>query len=363
MNAEPKYTMYGKRKVPAWWTYCLPRNQQNPYKDSDTLTLDKGCLSEFWHIHSSNKHPRPKGIQATEFAQKLVRDRFGGAFVTPVFGGTFGKWKARHIQEPDHLVYENAYLDEQGKIHIKNAKKYYNDVVNFMIDLLRQISANHLPSADYGDGEDFFPSRTDAEIIEDRKKAELRRENTALLKQKLQAMIDDESFLIGRIEFERVSFSARHSIDDGWFNEEFKFSVFTDQDTENTQINILVDFPRLPSCRHEKKDLSKAVRTCKMNYCFYLHYSRSRDAGHVTLPIPSEKIAEEVKAAVSEACNKAMKEYNEAHTEPEILQTSSGDRTRYPENIFLDNNIGNIELVYKLNAGVGTWRFGYMNIS
>lgn len=31
-------------------------------------------------------------------------------------------------REPEHLVYENAYIGEDGNIHIKDARKYYEDV-------------------------------------------------------------------------------------------------------------------------------------------------------------------------------------------------------------------------------------------
>jgi hypothetical protein len=30
-------------------------------------------------------------------------------------------------------VYENAYIGEDKNIHIKNAKKYYEDVIRFVI--------------------------------------------------------------------------------------------------------------------------------------------------------------------------------------------------------------------------------------
>lgn len=63
MYEEAKYTYYRKKKIPGWWIDYLP-NETNPYKKTDTLTIYTGCLAEYWHIHSSNKHPNPRGVEA-----------------------------------------------------------------------------------------------------------------------------------------------------------------------------------------------------------------------------------------------------------------------------------------------------------
>ena len=72
MNNERTYTYYRNRRVLGWWIDYLPE-EKNPYKASDTLTLQKGCLSDYWYIHSSNKHPNHRGVEACNFVHSLIR--------------------------------------------------------------------------------------------------------------------------------------------------------------------------------------------------------------------------------------------------------------------------------------------------
>ena len=116
MNNERTYTYYRNRRVPGWWIDYLPE-EKNPYKASDTLTLQKGCLSDYWYIHSSNKHPNYRGVEACNFVHSLIRERFGGVFLSNDYdyhrlGRSAGTLKTYH--EPEHLVYANAYIGEDG---------------------------------------------------------------------------------------------------------------------------------------------------------------------------------------------------------------------------------------------------------
>ena len=87
MNDNPKYVMYRNKRIPRWWKDYLP-DEKNPYKKEDTLTLEVGCLSDYWHIHSSNKHPNYKGADACNAIQEMVYYLFGGAFLSG--GGGYG---------------------------------------------------------------------------------------------------------------------------------------------------------------------------------------------------------------------------------------------------------------------------------
>ena len=48
-NETPKYFMYRNKRIPEWWKWYLP-NENNPYKKEDTLTLEKGCLCDYWQF-------------------------------------------------------------------------------------------------------------------------------------------------------------------------------------------------------------------------------------------------------------------------------------------------------------------------
>ena len=82
-NNEDKtnYVMYRNKRIPEWWIDYLP-DETNPYSHQDELILEQGCLSNYWHIHSSNKHPNFRGAEACNKVQEMVYLRFGGAFLT-----------------------------------------------------------------------------------------------------------------------------------------------------------------------------------------------------------------------------------------------------------------------------------------
>lgn len=46
MYENPKYVYYRNKKIPGWWEDYLPK-EQNPYKKTDTLTLEIGCLADY----------------------------------------------------------------------------------------------------------------------------------------------------------------------------------------------------------------------------------------------------------------------------------------------------------------------------
>ena len=156
MYKEQGYLIYRNKRIPAWWADYLPE-ENNPYKDTDTLTLEQGCLSDYWHIHSSNKHPNYRGAEACNFVHDMIYKRFGGVFLTPVYYTWGGRKGEDSYHEPEHLVYKNAYIGEDRKIHIKNAKQYYEDVVNFVQNVLREIAKNHYQSGNSFDAREFFP--------------------------------------------------------------------------------------------------------------------------------------------------------------------------------------------------------------
>lgn len=361
MYKETGYVQYRKKRVPAWWMDYLPE-EKNPYKENDTLTLQMGCLADYWHIHSSNKHPNFRGVQASNMVHEMVRERFGGAFLTAQYFHIGGRQGEKTYHEPEHLVYENAYLGEAEKIHIKNARQYYEDVVAFVLRVLQEISRNHMQSAGgYGDALMFFPNQTDGEMEESRRQQEERKKNTELLREKLQEEIQKEDFLIREFGYESVEFEASHDFEDGWFNEEFKFrNIVTNLDMENTGIKVIINLPRLFHASTEKKDLQKVNKKVKMDYCLYLERKGSADCSNITLPIPEDKVTDEVKAKINAACNQAMEEYNAGHMEVVEGMSSRLGYKYYPKNYFLDNLIGKLELVYRENAGAGTWRMRWM---
>ena len=180
MNDNPKYVMYRNKRIPRWWEDYLPE-EKNPYKKEDILTLEVGCLSDYWHIHSSNKHPNYKGAEACNAVQEMVYYHFGGAFLSG--GGGYGGQKGqKRYHEPEHLYYENAYL-EDGKIHIKDAWQYYEDVITFVLRVLQTVSSNHMQSGMDYDAKGFFPVglMTDAQVEEAQKANRLRKEKTKLV--------------------------------------------------------------------------------------------------------------------------------------------------------------------------------------
>lgn len=355
VNETSNYVMYRNRWIPRWWQDYLP-DERNPYKKEDTLTLMKGCLCDYWHIHSSNKHYNPKGSEACNAVQRMVYERFGGAFLSSPFRMGYGGHQGQIIyQEPEHLLYENAYLDD-GKIHIKNARQYYEDVISFVSTVLKTISSNHMQSGnDYG-ASAFFPSMTDSQIERAHLERQIRAEKTEIFKEECTQLINSLDFSIDEIEYSAVSFSAVYDFEVGWFNAEFSFhDLRTNIGKEVGTIKVLVEIPYLFKGKYEKKDLSKAIKTLELSYCLYL-CSKSEETSRVVLPVPSEKVSAEVKKKIQEACEQAMEEYNAGHMNAIENTNCTPTYRRYPPNFFLDNEIGKIALKYIFNVGADSWR-------
>ena len=359
MTETPKYIMYRNRRIPGWWQKYLPE-EKNPYKKEDTLTLIQGCLSDYWHIHSSNKHYNPKGSEACNAVQRMVYERFGGAFLSSPFGMGYGGRQGQIIyHEPKHLIYENAYLDD-GKIHIKNARQYYEDVISFVLKVLKMISSNHMQSGNDYDASDFFPSMTDSQIEKAHLESQIRTEKTKIFKEECLQLINSPAFSIDEFVFSNVTFSAIYDLDDGWFNDEFSFrDLRTNIGEKVGTIKVLVEIPRLSKGRYDRKELSKATKTLEMSYCIYL-CSISEETSRVVLPVPSEKVSTKVKRIIQEACEQAMEEYNASHMNAIENTDCTPTFISYPPNFFLDNEIGKIVLKYVFNAGAGSWRIHYI---
>lgn len=346
MNEEPKYVYYRNRRIPGWWRDYLP-DERNPYHEKDTLTLEKGCLAGYWHIHSSNKYPNPRGVEACNFVHEMIYIRFGGAFLTAdCYSGARGEHR---YHEPEHLVYKNAYIGDDGEIHIKNARQYYEDVIIFLQIVLREISKNHYQSGNSYEAREFFPTMTDAEM--ERQHIEWEKQRAKELREKLEQYVFGEEFFLENLAFEKVKFDAKHNLDDEWVNENFYFGKITTKIAgENCFLRIVVDMPRLRDSNSKKKNLASATRELEVPYCLYL----LKDG--ITITIPSEKLADSLKKKINEVCNQAMEEYNREHTDMIEYENCKTIYRYYPENIFLDNKIGKLKLVYKEDAGKGSWR-------
>ena len=72
----------------------------------------------------------------------------------------YGGNQGQHIyHEPTHLYHENASMMKGGFILINDAKKYYEDVIRFVMSVLKMVSTNHLQSGESdGMNSSFFPS-------------------------------------------------------------------------------------------------------------------------------------------------------------------------------------------------------------
>lgn len=350
MNNERTYTYYQNRRVPEWWIWYLPE-EKNPYKASDTLTLEKGCLSDYWYIHSSNKHPNHRGVEACNFVHSLIRERFGGAFLSNGYcyhglGRRAGVLKI--YREPDHLVYENAYIGEDGNIHIKNAKKYYEDVTRFVMNVLGEIAKNHMQSGNSYNASEFFPYSTDQQIEKDRIEAERKRDNTIRIKEELVKQMQERTFCLEEFVCEKVRFDACHDFEDGWFNVHFSFEgMKTNLDSDMDRIKIVVDFPSLFHADLKKKDGKRATKVLDISFGFYLERKATKDTNSITLPLAEDKVSESVKNMINDLCNGAMENYNETHINMIENKNCTPIWRYYPYNIFLDNQIGRLKLTYK----------------
>ncbi len=109
MYDEAKYVYYRNKKIPGWWEFYLP-DKINPYKKTDTLTLHTGCLTDYWHIHSSNKHPNPRGVEACNYVQNMIYNRFGGAFLSP-------EWQYTGSHRGQIIYHEKELGECGGKIY------------------------------------------------------------------------------------------------------------------------------------------------------------------------------------------------------------------------------------------------------
>lgn len=355
MFEEPKYTYYRKKKIPGWWKDYLP-NETNPYKKTDTLTIYTGCLADYWHIHSSNKHPNPRGVEACNYVQAMIYNRFGAAFLSPEWQYYGGRKGQKTYNDREHIVYENAYIGEDKNIHIKDAYQYYEDVVSFVMRVLQEISRNHYQSGNSYYASEFFPQNTDAEIEKIRAEHERQVMLTEECKKQLKEYVNSDAFIISEIIFEKTSFQALHDYDDGWFNEMFSFGkISSNIDESKGKLSIVVDFPRLYGSNSKKKDTASATRILEVPFCLYFR-SVNKEAFPITIAVPNAKVTESVLAKVDEACNIAMENYNREHIELIEDRNCTPTWRYYPQNIFLDNKIKKLKLVYKENAGKGTWR-------
>ena len=357
----PKYVMYRNKRIPGWWLDYLP-DENNPYKKDDTLTLEKGCLNEYWHIHSSNKHLNLRGADACNAVQRMIYDRFGGAFLT----GSQGRYYGGHIgqekyNEPEHLIYENAYL-EGDTIKIKDARKYYEDVISFLLKVLQMISSNHMQSGNNWDAREFFPSMTDAQMeqhkimmeakMEKAKiESQLRNEKTKKLEAERWALINSSDFMIEEIEYSEAGFHADFTPDEDWFNIRLWIKdLKTNIKEEIGRIGVIIDVPTLFRASSKKKDPARATKTLKIQYCFYIDCS-TKETNRITFVIPAEKVSVNVMEKISEACDQAMMKYNSEHFD-EIVNTNRTPVYRYyPYNYFLDNDIGKLSVEYNVWAG------------
>lgn len=352
MYEEPKYVYYRNKRIPAWWTDYLP-DEKNPYTNTDTLTLEPGCLTDYWHSHSSNKHPNFRGAEVCNFVQRMVYIHFGGAFLS----GNY-IWNCHQGQdsyhEPEHIFYENAYIGEDKNIHIKDANKYYEDVIRFVQLVLRETSKNHYPAPSGGYGIEnnargFFPHATDAQIEKARINHEQCRLRTAEYRKKLFEYINSDAFSINEITFEKdeKEFHADFTPDDDWINTYFNFGkVTTNHDKEKGLVQLIIRMPDLFRANFEKKDLSKATKTLEIPFCFYIYIS-PKDAYRIHMPVPKEKVSESVILQIEAACNEAMANYNKAHMDMIVNTSQPSVQRYYPHNIFLDNEIGHLKLVYE----------------
>lgn len=346
--------------MPEWWIYYLPE-EKNPYKASDTLTLRKGCLSGYWYIHSSNKHPNHRGVEACNFVRSLIRERFGGAFLTTDYYHRIGlRAGVLHTyHEPEHLVYENAYIGEDGNIHIQNAKKYYEDVTRFVMYVLDEIAKNHMQSGNSYHASDFFPYSTDQQIEKDRIEAERKRVNTISLKEEMVKQMQESTFCLEEFTCKKTSFNACHDSEDGWFNVCFSFEgMKTNLDSDIDTIKIIVDFPSMYHADFKKKDRKKATKVLEITFGFYLQRKATKDTNTIILPLAEDKVSESVKKRINDLCNGAMEDYNKTHID--MIETTNPAWRYYPCNIFFDNQIGSLKLVYKEGAGMDSWRYRYI---
>lgn len=355
MYNQPKYAYYRKKKIPGWWMDYLP-NETNPYERTDTLTIHTGCLADYWHIHSSNKHPNSRGVEACNFVQGMIYNRFGAAFLSSEWQYSGGRQGQKIYNDKKHIVYKNAYIGEDQRIHINDAYQYYEDVVSFVMQVLREISRNHYQSGNSYNASDFFPQHTDAEIQKIQAEHERKITLTEECEKLLEEYLNSDAFIISEIFFENTTFNALHDYDDGWFNEMFSFGkISSNIDESKGKLSIIVDFPRLYGANFKKKNTALATKTLEVPFCLYLH-SVNKDAYPVTIAIPGAKVTENVIAKVDEGCNIAMDNYNKEHIELIENNHCKPVLMYYPQNIFLDNKIKKLKLVYKENAGRETWR-------
>lgn len=342
---ELEYMYYRNKKVPRWWEFYLP-NEENPYKETDTLTLEKGCLMDYWHIHSSNKHPNYRGAEACNFVRNMIYNRFGGAFLTSRGYANGGRKGEKFYHEPEHIVYHNAYIGDDNKIHINNARQYYEDVILFIQRVLREISRNRYQPADTSNTSDFFPFLTDAQIKKNKIKNQQRQIRTDEVRRQLKEYIFSEEFCISEIELETTEFRASYNYEDGWFNQCFVFKISKTNIGESLgEICIKGYIPYLTYANREKKNRSKATKILEIPYCIFLK-KIDDNIDTIVIKIPRDKVGEKVIETINNSCNKAMEIYNIKNTN--IVENINVIPTSYyyPYNFFLDNKIGKLNMIY-----------------
>lgn len=164
---QPKYSRYRGERILTWWLDYLP-DEKNPYNKGDKICLELGCLNEYWHTHSSNKHRSYKGVEACNYVQDMIAEEFGQAFlVNKVWAGHQGE---KFYRDRTHVTYKYAQIqmndssfnNDEGYILITDAHQYYEDVIIFIKKVLKNVMKNHFPGPQYGgrNGEDFFCNYT-----------------------------------------------------------------------------------------------------------------------------------------------------------------------------------------------------------
>lgn len=156
---------YRGQSFPLWWEEYLPA-ENNPYEKDDTLTLEPGCMKDYWYFHSSNRHPNYKGRESQKLVQGLALAWFGSVFTSglPYSVGAEGYKNC--------IRCKYARIGEDRKIHIDDAYNYYEYVIKFVMAVLREVSMSHLPSADPFYADDRFFSL----IIQISRRSKVRKE-------------------------------------------------------------------------------------------------------------------------------------------------------------------------------------------
>lgn len=98
---------------------------------------------------------------------------------------------------------------------------------------------------------------------------------------------------------------------------------------------------------------ASATKVLTVPYCFYL-YSQKAETDSVVLPTAPDKVSDNVKKTIADACDHAMREYNSGHKDIIVRTDFTPVYKYYPPNFFLDHAIGRLNLVYTFIAGANS---------